>query len=199
MGGAALSGLGGAQTLAGVALLAYTAEQAIPLGTEIYAPINKPIVQPLAKEILRDEYRRDGREEAYSDDYVPWLSDQQMSYAVGVVGLMTRQNVGANFLVGSFGAEALVVAESASLIGARQLAACLSTTSTAFFIAACDYVLIGEEIFGAAAYLSESPKLRASIKGQDIAKYIALLLIILGVLFSSLVSGDNPIINLITW
>jgi hypothetical protein len=58
-----------------------------------------------------------------------------MSFAVGAVGIMTRLQSGFNILVGSFGAEALVIAEAGALVGARQIAAAQSTTSTAFFIA----------------------------------------------------------------
>ena len=51
-----------------------------------------------------------------------------------------------------------------------------------FFVAACDYTLIGEELFAASAYLSGEPKQLGSIKGQDVAKMIAMAAIIVGVL-----------------
>jgi hypothetical protein len=195
-----LSGLAGAQTLAGINLFAYAAERAVPLGLPIYCAICQPVVQPIAQEILKDYYKSAGKEEAYSDEYIPWLSNQQMSFAVGAVGMMTRLKSGFNILVGSFGAEALVIAEAGALVGARQIAACQSTTSTAFFIAACDYVLIGEEIYAASAYLSESPRARASIRGQDIGKIIALALVILGALFATVMGdGTNLVKSLVTF
>ena len=42
-----------------------------------------------------------------------------------------------------------------------------------FFVAACDYTLIGEEFYAASAYLSESPAELGSLKGQDLAKVLA--------------------------
>ena len=51
-----------------------------------------------------------------------------------------------------------------------------------FFIAACDFTLIGEELFAASAYLSGEPRQLGSLKGQDIGKGIAMAVIVLGVL-----------------
>jgi len=55
-----------------------------------------------------------------------------------------------------------------------------------FFFAACDYTLIGEELFAASAYLSKDPKLLGSLKGQDVGKFIFLLVILFGVIFLTL-------------
>jgi hypothetical protein len=55
-----------------------------------------------------------------------------------------------------------------------------------FFVAACDYTLIGEELFAASAYLSKDPKLLGSLKGQDVGKFIFLLAIMVGTIFLTL-------------
>jgi hypothetical protein len=54
-----------------------------------------------------------------------------------------------------------------------------------FFLVACDYTLIGEDEFAAAAYLSPDPVQKGTIFGQDIAKLICALLIVLGALLST--------------
>ena len=59
-------------------------------------------------------------------------------------------------------------------------------------VAACDYTLIGEELFAASAYLSKDPKLLGSLKGQDVGKFIFLLVILVGVVFLTL----NSILNI---
>ena len=53
-----------------------------------------------------------------------------------------------------------------------------------FFVTACDYVLIGEEFYAASAYLSGSPEMIGSIKGQDYVKLLCMLFIGLIVAFS---------------
>jgi hypothetical protein len=61
---------------------------------------------------------------------------------------------------------------------------------------ASDYILIGEEAPAAGAYLSDDPAQRASIRVQDIFKWIALGCIILGLVLSNM--GLNIIENLLS-
>jgi hypothetical protein len=56
-----------------------------------------------------------------------------------------------------------------------------------FFVASCDYTLIGEELFAASAYLSHEPKQLGSLKGQDLGKLIFILALVIGVIIQ--VSG----------
>ena len=55
-----------------------------------------------------------------------------------------------------------------------------------FFIAACDYTLIGEELYAASAYLSREPKLLGSLKAQDLAKLLIVICIFGGAVLTSL-------------
>ena len=55
-----------------------------------------------------------------------------------------------------------------------------------FFVAACDYTLIGEEFFAASAYLSGEPDQLGSLKGQDIGKLIVGAGILTGVTAATL-------------
>jgi hypothetical protein len=65
-----------------------------------------------------------------------------------------------------------------------------------FFVAACDYTLIGEELFAAAAYLSQDRRMIGSLKGQDFGKIVAMLAIVIGSLLATIaaVSG-SPLID----
>jgi hypothetical protein len=54
-----------------------------------------------------------------------------------------------------------------------------------FFAALCDYVLIGEEMFAAGAYVSGDPQQIGSIAAQDWYKLAALALGILGALLAT--------------
>jgi hypothetical protein len=49
-----------------------------------------------------------------------------------------------------------------------------------FFITACDYTLMGEELYAASAYLSRDPLLLAQLKGQDIGKVLLVLIMLVG-------------------
>jgi hypothetical protein len=67
-------------------------------------------------------------------------------------------------------------------VGAVQIAGTPSTLQLPFFVAACDYTLIGEEYYAASAYISREPIIVGSIKGQDLGKIILLLLSLSGVI-----------------
>jgi len=86
--------------------------------------------------------------------------------------------------MGAFYAESLVLAETGAATGAIQIAGTDQVTQLPFFITACDYTLIGEELYAASAYLSREPLLLGSIKGQDWAKFFIGLIILLFALLS---------------
>jgi hypothetical protein len=90
------------------------------------------------------------------------------------------------FLLGAFFAESLILAETGNSVGAIQIAGTARPAQLPFFIAACDFTLIGEELFAASAYLSGAPKQLGSLKGQDVGKAIAMVAILAGVLLATL-------------
>jgi len=84
--------------------------------------------------------------------------------------------------MGAFFAESLILAETGNSIDAIQVAGTAQPAQLPFFVAACDYTLIGEEFFAASAYLSGEPKQLGSIKGQDVGKLLGVVSIVAGVL-----------------
>jgi hypothetical protein len=99
---------------------------------------------------------------------------------------MVREKPATVFLLGAFFAESLILAETGNYVGAIQIAGTARPAQLPFFIAACDFTLIGEELFAASAYLSGEPKALGSLKGQDVGKGIAMAAIVIGVLAASL-------------
>jgi hypothetical protein len=95
---------------------------------------------------------------------------------------MVREKPATVFLLGAFFAESLILAETGNSIGAIQIAGTARPAQLPFFIAACDFTLIGEELFAASAYLSGEPRMLGSLKGQDVGKAIAMITILLGVM-----------------
>ena len=117
----------------------------------------------------------------YNVDSVQFVSDRQFAFAAGVSGIIRREQCAATFFLGEFYAEALIFAESANAIGAIQVAGSTQVTQTPFFVAACDYVLIGDEFYAASAYLNRQPILVGSLIGQDWCKLMVTALIVFGI------------------
>ncbi len=85
--------------------------------------------------------------------------------------------------------------------GAIQIAGTTETNQIPFFIAACDYVIIGDEFYAASAYLSREPTLLGSIVGQDYCKLLLLGIILIGVTCISLlqVIHGGPAAHALHW
>jgi len=103
-----------------------------------------------------------------------------------VDGIMMREKPAANFFIGTFYAESLILAETGFSTGAIQIAGTAMISQLPFFVAACDYTLIGEEIYAASAYLSREPVLLGSLKGQDWGKALAILAVLTGVILETI-------------
>jgi hypothetical protein len=116
---------------------------------------------------------------------VHYITGDQFAYAAAVSGIMVRDRPAANFLLGWFAAESLLLAETGQSVGAIQIAGTAQVTQLPFFVTACDYTMLGEELFAASAYLSRDPLVLGSIAGQDMMKAAILLVVILGIVFST--------------
>jgi hypothetical protein len=103
--------------------------------------------------------------------------------------MMTREKPAACFYMGAFFAESLILAETGNSVGAIQIAGTAQPSQLPFFVAACDYTLIGEEFFAASAYLSGQPDQLGSLKGQDVGKILVGILIIIGVTLATIASA----------
>jgi hypothetical protein len=96
-------------------------------------------------------------------------------------------------MIGPFYAESMLFAETFYRIGSIQLAGTARGYQIPFFAVVCDYLLIAEEIYAAGAYVSKDAVLTGSIRGQDIGKIIALILMVIGVILT--IAGSNALTN----
>lgn len=171
-------------TFAGLACLEYAVRRAARFGIRVIVPIPSPTVFTVAQDVVRDSYTAEGRPEMYNADDVLYLSGDQNAFASSVQGLMERERVGAAFYFGSYGFESLLMAETGQRVGAIQVAATDSFFQVPFFLAACDYTIIGEELYAASAYLSREPTMLGSLAGQDAGKLGIAILLVVGVAFA---------------
>lgn len=170
------------QTIASMVILGRVARKAAEYGSSLLVPTCRSVVMSVSQEVVKEAYLQTGRPDAFRREDITYLTDDQFGYAAGVDGMMVRQRPAAIFLLGTFYAESLILAETGKSVGAIQIAGTAMVSQIPFFIAACDYTLIGEELYAASAYLSREPKLLGSLKGQDAAKLVIMILIIVAVL-----------------
>ena len=176
-------------TIASMTILGQVARRTADYETPLRVPCRDPIVMNVVREVVRTAYLDEGRPDVYNEENVFFVSESQFAYAAGVDGIMLREKPAAIFLQGQFYAESLILAETGNSIGAIQIAGTDSEHQLPFFIAACDYTLIGEELYAASAYLSREPMLLGSLRGQDWGKVLIFITMILGVILE--LSGVN--------
>lgn len=173
------------QTLAGLSILGHVAHKTAEYDTPILVPCSRSLVFSTSQEIVKEAYSRAGRPDAYRSENIRYLTDDQFGFVAGVDGIMLRDKPAANFYLGCFYAESLILAETGNSIGSIQIAGTAMPSQLPFFVAACDYTLIGEELFAASAYISDDPKQLGALKGQDTGKAVIMFLIIFGLLLNT--------------
>ena len=109
-----------------------------------------------------------------------FISPEQFAYVAAVTGIMLCDKPAAHIFMGAFFAESLLLAETGFSTGAIQVAGTANVHQMPFFVVACDYTLLGEELFAASAYLSGEPKLVGSLKGADLIKVVIIAVVVVG-------------------
>jgi hypothetical protein len=178
-----VSGLGTAAdvaTLAAFTLLGRVAKKTAEYQTQVIVPCYDPIVMTISQEIVKSSYLDAGRPELYRQDDIYFVTQDQFPYTAAVNGIMLRDRPATNFYIGKFYAESLVLAETGNVAGSIQIAGTDEITQIPFFVAACDYTLIGEELYASSAYLSQEPPLLGTLKAQDYGKAVGAILIVVG-------------------
>jgi hypothetical protein len=186
-------------TIAATNLLGHVAKHVANYESQVKVPCFDPIVMSVCQETVREAYFEAGRPDSYNPDNVFFLTNDQFSYVTAVNGMMVREKPAANFFFGYYYAESLLLGEVGQSTGAIQIAGTDSNVQIPFFITSCDYVLIGEELYAASAYISREPKLLGSIKASDMAKAVIIVVLFISLLLSAALligaakQGDNSL------
>ena len=170
------------QTIASLAVLRHVATLTARYSVDLEVLNKDPLTYAATRETTQEAYLEAGRPDLFNDDLVSYVTYDPFAYTASVTGMMVRQKPAANFLIGAFHAESLLLAETGQTTGAIQIAGTAEVTQLPFFAVVCDYTLMGEELFAAGAYLSQEPAMLGSIKGQDFTKAGLILTLVVGVL-----------------
>ena len=183
------------QTVAGVTVLGRVAKTAAEYDARIEVPTSRSLVMSAARETVQASYLTAGRSDSYNPDLIYYVTDEQFGFTAYVSGLIVRDRPAACFYMGAFFAESLILAETGNSVGAIQIAGTAMPSQLPFFVAACDYTLIGEEFFAASAYLSGQPDQLGSLKGQDLGKMLVGIVLIVLVTLATIgaVTGSDAI------
>lgn len=173
------------QTIASLLILGHVSELIARYDTEIKVPCAYALNMVVAEEVVRQGFYNAGRPDAHRAQNIQFVSSEQFAFCAGVNGMMMRDKPATNIFLGRFFGESLIFAETGYTNKAIQIAGTAEITQLPFFIAACDYTLIGEELFAVSAYLSRDPRLLSTLKATDFVKAGVLSVILVGALLNT--------------
>lgn len=166
--------------LSGIAVMRYISTKTAQMDTQYIATVGNAETYSVAEEVVRGAYIEQGKQDAYDPSMVRFLSTAQFAYTAAAVGIMNREKIAANIMIGYFAAESLILAETGHALGAVQIAGTAVMPQIPFFVATCDYTLIGDEVYAVSGYLDRDPATLGTMAAQDIAKVLAGLFLLAG-------------------
>jgi hypothetical protein len=175
-----------AGSLAAIAVLPYIAKRCAELDLQLYLPTGSHTAYNVLLEILRESCLTVGKPELFNPNNVIYLSSESRAYSAGVMSTLMTRNVGAAIMLGSYHHAGLMLVETANRVGAISVGGTDSTSQIPWFVAGCDYSLIGEEIYALGAYISKEPISHGAIVGQDMIKMLIIIILVFGVLLTQL-------------
>ena len=101
-------------------------------------------------------------------------------------------------MLGSYAAESLVLAETGAVLGVLQIAGTTNILQIPFFVATCDYTLLGEELYAASAYISRESVLFATIVAQDFVKIALVVIMCIGSVLATF-NAHDWLVNLLMY
>ncbi len=184
------------QTIASMLILGQVSQKVAEYQSDIIVSCCIPIVREVADEVVRSGYYQAGFPDAYNPRNTRFISSEQFAFCAGTNGIIYREQPATNIYLGRFFAESLILAETGFVNKSIQIAGTAEATQLPFFIAACDYTLIGEELFAVSAYLSKDPRLVSSLKASDWVKLFVVISLLVGTVLATF--GVPLVINLFT-
>ncbi len=172
-------------TLAGLSVLDYLAEQAAI--TKIHPTISMadPTVMLFAQNALKAAHNQDKQETETAYRHVQWIAPQPAAYAAGVMGLIGLDDINTNIMIGNFGEEYLLLGEAAARQDGPHIGGTGNPAALPFIYASAQETLLGEEIYAAGAYLQKKSAHLGSLLAQDTMRWIIFAIILGGVIATS--------------
>jgi hypothetical protein len=185
-------GLGGitsdvtADSLAGLSVLEYLADQSAAAGETPIVTMADPTLLPLVQDVIRRPYGTDRDVAAQAARRVRWVAPEPAAYAAGVMGTLGGEAVDANVMIGGFGDEYLLMGEAANRRKIVHIGGASDPNVVPFVFATADQTLMGEDMYAAGAYLGHKPWHIGSLLAQDFMRWCIVTVIVIVVVANTL-------------
>jgi hypothetical protein len=176
-----LNGLQGASALVGLSILRRVARSASIGDRPPVVTSGEGTLAILSQDTLRSTYQEIGAANRYDPTSGQLTGLTPFSYAAGTLPIIFDQQVSANILAGHFGSEVGLITDAGERSGSLTLAGSDSLTAQAVLYATAHEPLIGEELYASGAYIQAGLMHLASVKAQDVLRWLLVGIILAGV------------------
>jgi hypothetical protein len=170
----------GGSALAGLAALRLIAERTSVSDQPAVASTGDPILGLLTQDTLQAGYQAAGVDELYVPTSGRITGFGPFGYVAGAMPITSNENISANILLGHFGAEVGLLAESSERESVTLIGASDDTAAQSVLFVTSQEPLIGEELFAAGAYIGAGSSHMASLTVQDILRWSIVIALLAG-------------------
>jgi hypothetical protein len=170
----------GGSALAGLSMLRHIAEKTSVSDKPVVASAGDPAIGLLTQDTIQSGYHAANVDELYVPTTGRVTGLSPFGYAAGAMHITHNENVSANIMIGHFGAEAALLADSSDRANVVVIGASDDPAGQAVLFASTQDALVGEELFAAGAYLGAGVSHRASLTLQDILRWLVILALLVG-------------------
>ncbi len=180
LGSGGVNGLRGASGLVGLSMLDRIARAASSSDRPPVTTSGEATLAILSQDTLKGAYRAIRAEEQFDPNSGQLSGLTPFSYAAGTLPVIYDQQVSVNVLAGSFGSEVALIADAAERANSLTLAGSENLPAQAILYASAQEPLVGEELYAGGAYLQAGSTHLASLRAQDVLRWIFIGIILVG-------------------
>jgi len=184
--GASLTGSGMSTTIASLGMLRFMTKNCAMMGVrEIVHLPSQGYAIPLVEGAVREGYLEAGKPDMFRRGDMHYYGNLTAAFTPGVYESFAREGVGLFVHAGSIITYSFPVLEAAKIHGAISVGGTPRWTATYIFAIACDHLFIGEELLAASAQISGNKMLTSGLASEELWKYMAVGLFIIGFLLQA--------------
>lgn len=167
-------------TISALAVLEFVSEASSISDYSPVATTSDATALPVIADTVRRAYRRKDALDRYEIMSARLVAFDALTMAGGATSIIADDNVRANVLTGSLGPEIALMAEAGQRKHLTQVAGSDRLQAQAAGYVMADHVLLGEELYGARAYLTQEPSAIAGLAVHDILRWIVIAALLFG-------------------
>jgi len=153
-----------------------------------------PALTILAQDTLKSSYQEIGMIDQYRRNSSQLTGVTPFSYAAGAIPIVRDKISSTSILIGNFGVEVALLTDGCERSGNMTVGGTDDISAQAVLFATASEPLIGEELYAGGAYLGAGSMHTASLRAQDVIRWLLVIVILVGILLN-LLGLEQVIIN----